>query len=60
MDINIKITYGEESLHNFAFVKALLIKNSIENLHINYKQKEELRKEVIRILSKGVLNEEES
>ena len=60
MDINIKITYGEGSLHNLAFVKALLIKNSIENLHINYKQKEELRKEVIRILSKGVLNEEES
>ena len=50
MDININLQYGEESIHNIAFIKALLIKHNIEELNINYNQKEELRKQVLKEL----------
>ena len=52
MDININISYGEESVHNFAFIKALLIKYSIEELNMSYSQKEELRKQVLKELAR--------
>lgn len=48
MDINIKISYEEESIHNLAFIKALLIKFNIEKLDISYKEKEELKKQILQ------------
>lgn len=50
MDINIDLTFGEESIHNLAFIKALLIKHNIEKLNISYTQKEELRKQTLKEL----------
>ena len=48
MDININLSYGEESIHNLAFMKALFIKHNIEVLNINYNQKEALRKQILK------------
>lgn len=53
MDLNINITYGEKSIENLAFVKALLIKSNIENLDLDYKQKEELLKRTLKQLEKN-------
>lgn len=39
MDININLSYGEESIHNLAFIKALFIKHNIESLNISYSKK---------------------
>ena len=50
MDIKINLSYGEESIHNLAFIKALFIKHNIENLNINYDQKETLRKQILKEL----------
>lgn len=52
MDININISYGEDSIHNLAFIKALLIKFNIEKLNISYTQKEELRKQILKELER--------
>ena len=52
MEINVNISYGEESIHNLAFIKALLIKHNIEKLNISYSQKEELRKKVLKELER--------
>ena len=45
-------SFEGESLDNIAFIKALLIKRSIENLNINYTQKQYIKKEVLRELKK--------
>lgn len=50
MDININLSYGEDSILNLAFIKALFIKHNIENLNINYDQKETLRKQILKEL----------
>lgn len=50
MDINVKFSYGDQSICNLAFIKAILIKINIEKLNISYKQKEELLKEIINNL----------
>ena len=50
MTININISYGEESIHNLAFFKALFIKLNIETLNISYEQKETIRKHVLKEL----------
>lgn len=52
MDININLSYGDESLNNIAFIKALLMKQSIENLNINYEQKQYIKKEVLKKLER--------
>lgn len=52
MDININFSYGEDSIHNLAFIKALLIKQFIENLNVTYSHKEELRKEILKELER--------
>lgn len=52
MDININLSYGEESIHNLAFIKALFIKYNIECLNINYSQKEILRKQILKELER--------
>lgn len=48
MDIKINLSYGEESIHNLAFIKALFIKHDIESLNISYDQKETLRKHILK------------
>jgi len=66
MDININLSYGKESINNLAFIKAVFIKHSIENLNITYTQKEALRNKILKELQKseesdkGVLNEKEN
>lgn len=50
MDININFSYGEESVHNLAFINALFIKFNIEKLNISYRRKEELRKKILKEL----------
>lgn len=50
--MNIKINYpeGNEHIKNLAFIKALLIKCSIENLDINTKEKEKLKDKILDYL----------
>jgi hypothetical protein len=60
MDININFTYGEESIHNLAFIKAVLIKHNIEKLNISYTQKEELRKQTLKELQRLASREKQS
>ena len=55
--MNIEIFFGEESIQNLAFVKALLIKNNIEKLNISYSQKEKIQKDILKELKKRSLNE---
>ena len=45
MNININLFYGDESIHNLAFIRASFIKFNIERLDISYKQKEQLKKD---------------
>lgn len=52
MDINIEFSYGKESMSNLAFIKALLINHSIENLNISYSKKEQLRKQILKELER--------
>ena len=52
MNININLFYGEESIHNLAFIKALFIKRNIESLNISYSQKEILLKQILKELKK--------
>ena len=50
MDININFSYGDESIHNLAFIRASFIKFNIERLDISYKQKEQLKKQILKEL----------
>lgn len=52
MDININFSYGEESVHNLAFIDALFIKFNIEKLNISYRKKEELREKILKELER--------
>lgn len=52
MEIRINFLKEEECIHNLSFIKALLIKHSIEKLDIDYYKKEELRKRVLKELKK--------
>lgn len=52
MDINIKISLGEQSIHNLAFVKALLIKYEIEKLNISHSQKLEIKKDILNAMKR--------
>ena len=50
-NMNIKINnINEDDIKNIAFIKAILIKNCIENLDINYRDKEKLKKEILEYL----------
>lgn len=60
MDIKINLSYGEESIHNLAFVKALFIKHNIESLSISYEQKEILQKQVLNELERLAISETQS
>ena len=50
--MNIEINYPEnkEHIRNFAFIKALMIKLTIEELNISYEEKETLRVEILKYL----------
>lgn len=49
--MHIKINnINDEDIKNIAFIKAILIKNCIENLGINYSDKEKLKKEILEYL----------
>lgn len=52
--MEIKINFPKDNVHidNLAFIKALLIKTTIERLDISYKEKENIRKEVMEYLKK--------
>ena len=52
MDININFSYGEESVHNLAFINALFIKFNIEKLNISYRKKEELMEKILKELER--------
>lgn len=52
MDININLSYGDESIHNLAFIKALFIKYNIECLNISYHKKETIQKQILNELEK--------
>jgi len=53
--MQIKINFPKDDVHinNLAFVKALMIKNVIENLNLTYDEKEKLRKEILEYLKKS-------
>lgn len=49
--MNIRINnINEDDIENIAFIKAMLIKRSIEDLEISYKDKEKLKSEVLDYL----------
>lgn len=49
--MNIRINnINEDDIENIAFIKAMLIKRSIENLEISYKDKEKLKNEILDYL----------
>lgn len=50
MEIKINVSEGDNHISNLAFVRALLIKNTIEKLDVNYKEKEELKNKVLEYL----------
>ena len=50
MQIKINIENNKEYIHNLAFVKALLIKESIEKLDISYEEKVQIKNEILEYL----------
>ncbi len=50
MQININTENNKEYIHNLAFVKALLIKESIEKLDISYEEKVQIKNEILEYL----------
>lgn len=53
--MQITFNFSKDNVHinNLAFIKALMIKNVIENLNITYEEKEKLRKEILEYLKKS-------
>ncbi len=50
MQIKINTENNNEYIHNLAFIKALLIKESIEKLDISYEEKIQVKDEILRFL----------
>lgn len=50
MDIQLNFPKDNSHISNLAFVRALLIKCTIEKLDISYSEKEEIRKKVLEYL----------
>ena len=52
--MEVKINFSENNNHisNLAYIKALMIKKTIEDLNISSEEKEKLRKEVLEHLRK--------
>lgn len=60
MDIKINLSYGQESIHNLAFIKALFIKHNIESLSISHEQKEIILKQILKELERLAMTETQS
>lgn len=61
--MRIILNYANDSyVYNLAFVKALLIKKTIDNLSLDYNKKKEIKKQVLEYLQiqNGVQNEEKN
>ena len=52
MEIKLNFPDNDNYISNLAFVRALMIKKSIENLDISYEEKEQLRRDILEILKK--------
>lgn len=50
MQININTGNSKNYMYNLAFVKALLIKEGIEKLHISYEEKVQIKNEILEYL----------
>lgn len=50
MEIKLELPEGNNYINNLAFVRALMIKYTIESLDISYEEKEQLKKEVLKTL----------
>lgn len=53
--MKIKLNFPKDNSHinNLAFIRAILIRDTIENLDITYQEKENLRKEILEYLKKN-------
>ena len=52
--MNIIINHnGENYIHNLAFIKAILIKEYIENMNISLESKEQIKQEILTFLQKN-------
>ena len=52
MKIQFNFPESNDYIRNLAFIRALMIKKSIEYLNISYKEKEPLKNEILEILKK--------
>lgn len=50
MELEIKNRKEENAMQNIAFIKAFLIKKTIDNLEVSYQEKEEIKKKIIEYL----------
>ena len=52
MQIQFNFPDGNDYISNLAFIRALMIKKSIEDLNISYKEKEQLKNKILETLEK--------
>jgi len=52
MQIQFNFPENNNYISNLAFIKALMIKKSIEDLDISYEEKEKIKKEILETLKK--------
>lgn len=52
MQIQFNFPESNNYISNLAFIKALMIKKSIEDLDISYEEKEQIKKEILENLKK--------
>lgn len=52
MQIQLNLPESDNYISNLAFIRALMIKKSIEDLDISYKEKELLKNEILETLKK--------
>lgn len=52
MRIQFNFPENNNYISNLAFIRALMIKKSIEDLNISYKEKEQLKNEILETLKK--------
>lgn len=52
MQIQFNFPESNHYISNLAFIKALMIKKSIEDLDISYEEKEQIKKEILETLKK--------
>lgn len=51
MEIKIKLPEDNSHISNLAYIKALLIKSTIENLNISYEEKIKFKNEILEYLA---------